>query len=155
MSELFTGVEIAFYPEFVNCWLRFGVPDFVLDLDRRRSLAMFKNGKVAGYVRWIANVYGTQKWQLMVVRTVGAGQQLTRVEGVHPGGEILLAASGKAQVKRVLSRIDVLQEGGFDPVDVSFSYYRQLHNRIAVNQPICAYSRAQHNAVLATRKVWR
>ncbi len=46
MSELFARVEIAFYPEHLNHWLRFGAPDEQHDLDRRRSLAFFKPGQV-------------------------------------------------------------------------------------------------------------
>ena len=34
MSEHLTRVEIAFYPEYVNHWLRFGAPDEQLDLDQ-------------------------------------------------------------------------------------------------------------------------
>ena len=56
MSDLLTAVEIAFYPEFENHWLRFGVPDMELDLDRRRSLSLFRSGRVFGYVQWFANV---------------------------------------------------------------------------------------------------
>ena len=155
MSDRFTGVEIAFYPEYMNCWLRFGAPDIELDLDRRRSLALFKSGKTFGYVQWTANVYGTQKWQLTVVRTVSVDQQMSRIEGIRPGGETLLAASGKVPVKRILSLIDALEDLGFDPAEMSVSYFRHMHNRIVVRQPIRVYSNAQHNAVLAARKVWR
>lgn len=56
MSEPFTRVEIAFYPEHLNHWLRFGEPDEQQDLDRRRSLALFKPARVFGYVRWRAKV---------------------------------------------------------------------------------------------------
>ncbi len=153
MSDLFTGAEIAFYPEYVNCWLRFGVPDIELDLDRRRQVALFTSGKTFGYVRWIANVYGTQTWQLTVVQTIGVGQFLSRIEGVHPGGEILRTARGQVKVKQVLSRIDALEDIGFDPAEVSASYYRHLHNGLVVGRPIRAYSRVQHDAVLAARRV--
>lgn len=153
MSELFTQVEVAFYPEYVNHWLRFGVPDEEFDLDRRRSLSLFKDGRVFGYVRWISNVYGTQKWHFTVVRTVGLARLLSRIDGVHPGGEVLLAARGQAKVKQVLSRIDTLESDGFDPAEVSDSYYRHVHNRLSVRRPIRAYSRAQHEAVLAARRV--
>lgn len=37
MSEPFTRVEIAFYPDYLNWWLRFGTSDEQHDLDRRRS----------------------------------------------------------------------------------------------------------------------
>ena len=46
MAEPLTRVEIAFYPEFVNHWLRFGEADEWQDLDRRRALAFFRSGRV-------------------------------------------------------------------------------------------------------------
>ena len=153
MSEQFTLVEITFYPEFLNHWLRFGIPDLEFDLDRRRSFACFKPGRTFCYVRWIANEYGTQKWQFYVVRTVGQSQLLTRIDGVHPGGEILLKTSGTTKLKQVLSIIDNFEERGFDPDEVSHSYFRHVHNRLSVRQPIQPYTYTQHNAVRATRMV--
>jgi len=153
MNRQFTLVETAFYPEFLNHWLRFGAPDFEFDLDRRRALACFKPGRIFGYVRWIANEYGTQKWHLYVVRTVDQSQLLTRIDGVHPGGEILLKAVGKSKVKQALSLVDSLEDSDFDPGKVSQAYYRHAHNRISVRQPIQPYTKAQHNAARATRVV--
>ena len=112
MSELFTRVEIAFYPEYLNHWLRFGEPDEQQDLDRRRSLALFKPGRVFGYVRWRANEYGTQDWRFTIVRTAAPSLLLSRIEGVTPGGEVLLLASGNAKVKRALLQIDALEAAG-------------------------------------------
>ena len=68
MTEHFTRVEIAFYPEHLNHWLRFGAPETQQDLDRRRSIALFRPGQVFGYVRWRANEYGTQEWRFTIVR---------------------------------------------------------------------------------------
>lgn len=153
MSEQFTRVEIAFYPEYLNHWLRFGVPDEEHDLDRRRSLAFFKPGQLFGYVRWQANEYGTQDWRFTIVRSGEPSRTLSHVEGVRPGGDIFLFAVGKAKVKSALVRIDALEADGFEPVDVSPAYYRHVHNRFATGQPIHAYSKAQHNAHLATRRV--
>ncbi|WP_390624417.1 DUF2840 domain-containing protein [Iodidimonas nitroreducens] len=45
------------------------------------------------------------------------------------------------------------RSGRFDPADVSPAYYRHVHNRIAAGQPVRAYSRDQHTAYLASRKV--
>ncbi len=153
MSELFTRVEIAFYPEYLNHWLRFGEPDEQQDLDRRRSLALFKPGRVFGYVRWRANEYGTQDWRFTIVRTAAPSLLLSRIEGVTPGGEVLLLASGNAKVKRALLQIDALEAAGFQPADVSPAYYRHVHNRITAGQPVRAYSTAQHTANLAARQV--
>ncbi len=153
MSEPFTRVEIAFYPEHLNHWLRFGDPDEQHDLDRRRSLALFKSGRLFGYVRWRANEYGTQDWRLTVVQTAEPSLLLSRIEGVTPGGEVLLLVTGNAKVKRTLLQIDGLEAAGFEPADVSPAYYRHVHNRITAGQPIRAYSMAQHEAHLAARQV--
>ena len=153
MSEPFTWVEIAFYPEHLNHWLRFGAPNEQHDLDRRRSLALFKPGNVFGYVRWRANEYGTQDWRFAVAGTADPSVTLSRIEGVHPGGEVLLFTVGNAEVKRALLQVDALETGGFEPADVSPAYYRHIHNRIAASRPIRAYSEVQHEAHLAGRQV--
>lgn len=117
MSEQLTRVEIAFYPEHLNHWLRFGEPDEQHDLDRRRALALFKPGRVFGYVRWRANEYGTQDWRFTIVKTVAPSLLLSRIEGIDPGGEVLLLVTGNTKVKRALLQIDALEAGGFEPVD--------------------------------------
>jgi len=153
MSELFTRVEIAFYPEHLNHWLRFGDPDEQHDLDWRRSLALFKPGRIFGYVRWRANEYGTQDWRFTIVQTAEPSLLLSHIEGVTHGGEVLLLVTGNAKVKRALLQIDMLETEGFEPSDVSPSYYRHVHNRITAGQPVRAYSMAQHEAHLAGRRV--
>lgn len=153
MNRELTLVEIAFYPEYLNNWLRFGVPDLDYDLDRRRALACFEPGRIFGYVRWVADEYGTQKWHFYVVRTADASQLLTRIDGVHPGGEILLETAGNVKVKQVLSLIDGLENSDFDPGEISTAYYRHIHNRVAVRQPIHPYSNAQHAAAQAAQMV--
>ncbi len=153
MSEPFTRVEIAFYPEHLNNWLRFGAPDEQHDLDRRRSLALFKPGRIFGYVRWRANEYGTQDWRFTVVRTAAPSLLLSRIEGITPGGEVLLLVVGNTKVKRALLQIDTLETAGIEPAAVSPAYYRHVHNRITAGQPIRAYTEAQHAAHLAARQV--
>lgn len=103
MTEPYTRVEIAFYPEYLNWWLRFGVLQALHDLGRRRSLALFKPGEVFGYVRWQANDYCTRDWRFIIVRSAGPPLLLSRIRGVDPGGEVLLIATGKTKVKRALT----------------------------------------------------
>ena len=153
MSEHLTRVEIAFYPEHLNNWLRFGAPDEQHDLDRRRSLALFRPGRVFGYVRWQANEYGTQDWRFAIIKTAEPSLFLSRIEGVHPGGEVLLLATGNTKVKRALLQIDALEAAGFEPADVSPDYYRHAHNRITAGQPIRPYTEPQHAAYRAARRV--
>ena len=153
MCEVFTGVEIAFYPEFINFWLRFGEPNAQHVLDRRRSLALFRSGQIFGYVRWRANAYGTQDWRIAIAQTSAPPQTLARLDGVHPAAIILLSARGKARVKRVLAQLDGLEAAGFDLAAISPAYVRQIHNRIAVSRPVIPYSADQHAAFLAARMV--
>ncbi len=153
MTRCFTRVEIAFYPEYLNHWLRFGREDDWLDLDRRRALAFFEPGRVFGYVRWWANLFGTRDWRFVIIRSVGPGASCSRVPGVFPGGEILLQASGGVAVKRALREIDRLEAKGFEPADVSPSYYRHVHNRLVTKRQVRAYSRDQHAAWQALQRV--
>ena len=153
MSEHLTRVEIAFYPEYVNHWLRFGAPGEQLDLDRRRSLALFAPDRVFGYVRWRADEYGTRDWRFIIVRTAEPSLFLNRIEGVHPGGDVLLLATGKTKVKRALLQIDALEAAGFEPADVSPDYYRHVHTRIAAGQPVRPYTEPRHAAYRAGRRV--
>ena len=153
MIDDLTRVEIAFYPEHLNFWLRFGVPDEQHDLDRRRSLALFRPGRVFGYVRWRANEYGTQDWRFIVVQSAAPSLMLSRVSGVSPGGEVLLLATGNAKVKRALLQVDVLEAAGFDAADVSPDYYRHVHNRIAASREVASYSHDQHAAFQAAKAV--
>ena len=153
MSDVFTRVEIAFYPEHLNFWLRFGVPDEQHYLDRRRSLAFFKPGQVFGYVRWRANEYGTRDWRFTIIKTVEPSLLLCRIEGVHPGGEHLLLVDGNTQVKRALLQIDRLETDGFDPAHVSPAYYRHIHTRLVSRRPVRDYSEAQHKAHLARKRL--
>ena len=151
MTDDLTRVEIAFYPEHLNFWLRFGAPDEQFDLDRRRSLALFKPGRVFGYVRWRGNEYGTQEWRFTIVQSAAPSLMLSRINGVRPGGDILLLATGTIKVKRALLQIDVLEASGFDAADVSPAYYRHVHNRIAASRDVTPYSQDQHAAHLAAK----
>lgn len=153
MCKLFTRVEVAFYPEHLNNWLRFGIPVYDLNLDRRRSLAIYKPGQIFGYIRWSANEYGTQEWLLVIVKAAELLHRINCFPGIQPGGQMLLATSGNVKVKHILSQIDLLENNGFDPSKVSPNFYRQLHNRTMINRPVSGYSSQQHEAYLAARNV--
>ena len=155
MAEDWTRVEIVFLPDYLNHWLRFGAPDETLELDHRRALALFAPGRVFGYVRWWANEYGTRGWRFTVVETAAPGSPVTRIEGVEPGGEVLLRAEGTAQVKRALGAVDALEAAGFEPAEVSPGYYRQVHNRIAARRPVPAYTADRHAAHRARSRARR
>ena len=155
MSDALTRVEIVFLPDYLNHWLRFGMPDREHVFDRRRALALFAPGRVFGYVRWWANEYGTRGWRFTVVETAAPGRAMSRIEGVHPGGHILLSADGAARVKRALAGIDALEAAGFEAPEIPPGHYRHIHNRIATGQPIRPYGddlHAPHRAALRARR---
>jgi hypothetical protein len=152
VTESLTRVEILFLPEFVNHWLRFGEADEWRDIDRRRAYAYFGPGRVFGYVRWEANEYGTKDWRFIVIQTVEPCRTISRVQGVNPGGKVLLHVKGNAQVKRALRQIDEIETAGIDPADVSPVYYRHVHNRILSRNDIRPYTPDQHEAHLAALK---
>lgn len=149
MPEAFTRVGIVFRPEYLNHWLRFGAPDALVDLDRRRAFAYFAPGRVFGYMRWEAGEYGTRLWRLQVVRSGNPGDRLERIAGIRPGGELLLDVAGNAAVKRALAFIDDIEARGIDPAAVSPAYFRHAHNRIATRLTPRAYTVEQHRAHLA------
>jgi len=148
-----TIVELVFYPEYLNFWLRFGQPGQRIDLDRRRALAVFEPGQIFGYVRWHANEFGTRAWNLSIGKTRWPNQQITRLEGVRPGATILLSLSGAGWVRRALKCLDNLESEGIALKDVSASYYRHLHCRVLIRSKVRSYSAKQHAAHLAARKV--
>lgn len=152
-NNSYTRVELAFYPEHLNYRLRFGVPLKRIELDRRRSLALFSPGQVFGYVRWSANEFGTQDWRLTILEAHEPHLMLSRVPGVSPGVEVLLVMKGKGRVKRVLSVLDQLEAQGYALEQVSPSYYRHMHVRLTANREIRPYSADQHAAHLAAKRV--
>lgn len=154
MSAL-TLVEIAFYPEVINDWLRFGNPSAERIIDRRRSLAAFDPGSVFAYVRWRANDYGTADWRLFILRAGGPADILEKLPGVRPGAEILCRLSGKTKVKRALDLIDDLEQRGYDPAAISPAWWRVAGNRIAVGLPVRRYGENQHGALAKIARLWR
>lgn len=149
----YTRVELAFYPEHLNYWLRFGKPVRRIELDRRRSLALLEPGQVFGYVRWSANEFGTQDWRLTILEAQEPHLMLSRVPGVSPGVDVLLLMKGKGPVKRCLAVLDRLEADGFALEDVSPSYYRHMHVRLSANRKVRTYSGDQHTAHLAAKRV--
>lgn len=148
-----TEVELTFYPEIVNDWLRFGAPDWERIVNRRRSLAFFEPGKLFGYVRWLANDYGTAGWDLFVLRACAPGELAQPVPGVRPGADILCHLSGRAKVKRGLALIDDLEARGLDPAAVSPDWWRVAGNRLLVGLPVKPYGEAEHRAHLKRRSL--
>ena len=104
-----TLIEDIFVPKLCRHRLRFGDPDHRLRLDKGRNILAFAPGKLAGYIRWTRNDYGTDHWQFVVVKT-GKEGRITPYPGIHPGAQILFRARGKTAVKTALIWIDQLEK---------------------------------------------
>jgi len=120
----------------MNHRLRFGIPQKVVTIDRRRKIACFTAGQILGYSRWSGNKYGTQDWRFCVVRT-GQSGPLNLMEGIKPAAQSLLCVTGKAAVKRSLNAIDSIEKqlaSGLESVPAS--YWLGVSNALMTKQAL-------------------
>src|ERR1700738_4458527 len=118
MTAPMTEVVLVFDDGRIEHWLRFGTQDRERILDRRRRVIAFAPGEIFAFVRWEANDYGTVLSRLDILRPCDAGEVISTVPGVTPGGEILLRLNGWPRVKRALDAIAAIEELRIDPADV-------------------------------------
>ena len=149
-----TRVALAYVDNYFNLYLRFGHPDREQRRDRLRRSALFAPATLFCRVRWEANVYGTTRWQLMVLRSGEPLDRVQRIAGIQPGAHLLLRAEGEANVRSVLARIDAIEMLGIDPSAVSQAYWRTLGNRLSAHLPLPDYTAERHAAHLAGDE-WR
>lgn len=131
MKETATTVLIAYHKNRMNHRLRFGTPISTIRLGWRRSGAIFMPDQIFGYIRWTANKYGTQDWQLFICKS-SVSNQLTRIPGVMPAAELLLHTRGSTRTKRALEIIDELELHHGHLAKVSISYWKYLHNQLEI-----------------------
>ena len=151
MDDCLTRVEIVYLRDWINYWIRFGVPIIERTQDRRRGVAYFPPGQLVGYVRWEGGQYGTARWRLVVVETGQPGHRMQAVPGIRPGGHTLLDARGATFVKRALRAIQNVEDRGLDPTSLPASHFTNLHSRLTMRLPIrpptarriAAYARAR------------
>jgi hypothetical protein len=149
-----TRVALAYVENRVNLYLRFGHPIREQRRDRCRRSAIFAPAALFCRVRWEANVYGTTRWQLMVLQSGEPLDRVQRIAGVQPGAHLLLCAEGESPVRSVLTRIDAIEALGIDPASTSPAYWRTLGNRLSAHLPLPPYEAERHAAYLAG-EVWR
>jgi Protein of unknown function (DUF2840) len=154
MTEL-THVELEWVKGKIENWIRFGRTQEQRHIDSRRRVVSFAPGSVFAFVRWSANEYGTVLSRIDVMRAVRAGEPLSTVPHVHPGGESLLHLSGWPKVERVLQAIDAVAALRIDPADAAPDYWRHVHNRLSAGEQPRPYSHKRHQAWLNRRKLAR
>lgn len=141
-----TRVELVWYADRIEHWIRFGHDVDEEILDRRRRVLSFAPGSLFAFVRWAANDYGTTVSRIDIVRAVAPGEPYQTLPGVHPGGDILLRIGGWPKVERVLQAIDAVEALGVDPADAAPDHWRHVYNRLTAGQEPRLYTRAQHRA---------
>ena len=120
-----TAVILSYRKNRKNYRLLFGHPQQEIRRGWHRKLAVFEPGELFAYEQWEANSYGTQRWQIMVCRTVQNGS-VTRIPGVHPGAKLLLMVSGKTKSKRFLSCLDALKSSAISPETIRDRIWMEL-----------------------------
>ena len=149
-----TRVALAYVDSHFSLYLRFGRPISEQRRDRFRRSALFAPATLFCRVRWEANVYGTTRWQLMVLQTGKPLDRVQRIAGIQPGAHLLLRAESESHVRSVLTRIDAIEALGIDPSTVSQAYWRMLGNRLSAHLPLPDYSAERHATHLAGDE-WR
>ena len=151
MTMQLTRVALVFVPEKRNVWLRFGRPAQETIIDQQRRTAVFKPGAVFCRIRWEANAYGTELWQLAVVQAAAQGETLQRIAGIVPGATLLLHVGTAGKVQAALRLIDAIEATRIDPADVAPTYWRMVHNRLAARVEVSPYTPDRHAAYLLRR----
>ena len=143
-----TFVELYWLEGKREHWLRFGQPVSDTIINRQRRTLSFREGQIFAFVRWASNDYGTIHSQLDIVRCVTAGEPLTTLAHVDPGGDILLSVTGWPKVERVFKLVDGIEASEIDPCQVAPDHWRHIHSRLATAQAPRSYSPARHRAWL-------
>jgi hypothetical protein len=86
-------------------WLKFGKPVADRIVSRSQRIESYSPDQLFGLVRWASNEYGTIRSSLDIVRAVQAGEPVTPVQQVDPGGEVLLSVHGWPKVAQVFRRM--------------------------------------------------
>lgn len=129
-------------------WLKFGKPVAGRIIDRSQRIESYAAGQLFGLVRWASNDYGTVRSALDIVRAVAAGEPVTPVPQVDPGGDVLLSVHGWPKVSQVFRLIDAIEGSGIDPCEVAPEHWRHIHNRLAARERPRGYSAERHHAWL-------
>ncbi|MGF3021911.1 DUF2840 domain-containing protein [Methylobacterium aquaticum] len=148
-----TLVHLTWDEGKIEHWIRFGRTSFERVLDRHSRLVGFAPGSIFALVRWASNDYGTVLSRIDILRGIGRAEPFQTHPVVRPGGELLLKLSGWPVVERVLHLVDAVEALGVDPAEVPADYWRHVHNRLTAGAEPRVYTRDQHRAWLARRRI--
>ncbi len=148
-----TAVDLVWWRDQAQAWIRFGQPTREVLHDRRRRTLVFAPGAVFALVRWAGNDYGTTRSELDILRAIEPGDAYVTRPLVRPGAELLASAVGWVGVRRVLNVIDNVEAQGVSPALAAPDYWRHVHNRLAAGLQARSYDLGRHRAWLLRRRV--
>jgi len=127
---LSTHVQCHFVRGLINHRLRFGRPAETIRLDKYRKIAVFAPGQCFGYIRWIANEYGTQDWRLYIVEA-GSSGLATQVPGISPAVRLCIFINGPKGMRQALSALDRIENQRRDGLEnLPVSYWMTFKSRL-------------------------
>lgn len=116
MSEAKVNVLIAQVSQRMSIRLLFGSPELSERLTISHASACrlrFVSGQVVGLSRRRMNDYGTTHHEVIAFRCPAPGDDVTVINGVKPGGIVLLHTTG-ANADRALRIFELAEELGID-----------------------------------------
>lgn len=148
-----TEVELTWIAGRIEHRVEFGHPIRERIVDERHRVLSFAPGSIFAVIRWASTDYGTTVARIEVLRGVRTGKAFTVTPFVRPGAEILLRASGWADVQRVIRVIDTVRTAQIDPADAAPDYWLHVGNRIAAGEQPRPYTRTRHIAWKLRRRL--
>lgn len=148
MRPFLTRVRLVSLPRRCHVWLRFGCPISETLVSKCQRFVYFTPHALFATLRWHGNEYGTILWQLSILRAISPREVASKVADVDPGGEVLLRASGKGNIQRVLSLIHRIEALKIETATVNPNYWRTVQNRVLVRDMLPDYTPEEHAAYL-------
>lgn len=104
--------------------------------DRHEDVVKFEPNTTVCFIR---DGFARKKFaptELVVFRTVTPGMCAAKIEGVNPGGQVLLIVSGETRISRTRYFFETLQKQHVDLGQLSDSVFAAIHGRNEANMSL-------------------
>lgn len=144
-------LDLVWIETRIEHWLRFGIPETSVRIDRHRRRVSFAAGDVFALMRWLANDTGAVTVSIDIVRVMPPGEPCAVLPWITGAADRLLRQTGDGPVRAVLDAITRIERQPFDPRTVCPDYWRDLDARLRAGLRPPLYCRARHEAWLWRR----
>jgi uncharacterized protein DUF2840 len=131
MTPSLTRVTLQSVRGRAHAYLRFGRPVQQVALDAQHTIGCFAAGALFCRVRWERITASATSWQASVLCAETDANHPCLIEGVYPGGIVLLHVEGES-VHALLRMIDAMEAQGIDPCAVHADIWRDVGSRAAM-----------------------